>query len=70
MAKGPAVRWGVLISLVGAVGNLIDRLRWGAVIDFIDLRIFPPIFNLADLAIVCGVALLFWEVLSGEEAPA
>ena len=43
------------------MGNLIDRLRWGAVIDFADIRIF--VFNVADAAIVLGVALLFWEVL-------
>lgn len=61
MAKSPFVRWGVTISLVGALGNLFDRLRWGAVIDFLDLRVF--IFNVADVAIVFGVALLFWEVL-------
>lgn len=60
-AKSAFVRWGVLISFVGAVGNLIDRLRWGAVIDFLDVRIF--VFNVADAAIVVGVALLFWEVL-------
>lgn len=61
MAKSAFVRWGVVISFVGAVGNLIDRLRWGAVIDFLDIRIF--VFNVADVAIVGGVALLFWEVL-------
>lgn len=61
MAKSAFVRWGVLISLVGALGNLIDRLKWGAVIDFADVRFF--VFNLADVAIVFGVALLFWEVL-------
>lgn len=61
MEKSPFVRWGVLISFVGAIGNLIDRLRFGAVIDFADIRFF--VFNLADVAIVFGVALLFWEVL-------
>jgi signal peptidase II len=61
MAKSSFVRWGVLIALAGALGNLLDRLRWGAVIDFLDIRIF--IFNVADVAIVLGVALLFWEVL-------
>lgn len=60
-AKSAFVRWGVLISFVGAVCNLIDRLRWGAVIDFLDVRVF--VFNVADAAIVFGVALLFWEVL-------
>jgi signal peptidase II len=61
MAKSVFVRWGVLIALAGALGNLLDRLRWGAVIDFLDIRLF--IFNVADVAIVLGVALLFWEVL-------
>ncbi|NMB00658.1 MAG: signal peptidase II [Firmicutes bacterium] len=61
MAKSVYVRWGVTISFVGAVGNLIDRLRFGAVIDFLDIRLF--VFNVADVAIVTGVALLFWEVL-------
>jgi signal peptidase II len=61
MAKSSFVRWGVVIALAGALGNLIDRLRWGAVIDFVDIRIF--VFNPADVAIVLGVALLFWEVL-------
>jgi signal peptidase II len=60
-AKSAFVRWGIVISGIGAVGNLIDRLRWGAVIDFLDVRLF--VFNVADAAIVCGVALLFWEVL-------
>jgi signal peptidase II len=46
---------GLLIG--GALGNLADRVRDGAVIDFIDLS-FWPTFNLADTAIVVGVALL------------
>ncbi len=41
----------------GAIGNLIDRLRQGYVTDFIDLRVWP-VFNLADSAIVVGVAVL------------
>lgn len=61
MTRSAFVRWGVFIAFAGAIGNLIDRLRWGAVIDFIDIRIF--VFNIADAAIVFGVALLFWEVL-------
>ncbi|CAN5434081.1 N/A [soil metagenome] len=46
---------GLLIG--GAIGNLIDRVRDGSVIDFIDLS-FWPTFNVADVAIVVGVALL------------
>jgi len=44
----------------GALGNLVDRLRVGAVIDFIDLRVWP-VFNLADVAITIGVGLLVVE---------
>lgn len=46
---------GLLVG--GALGNLVDRLREGAVTDFIDFS-FWPTFNLADTAIVLGVALL------------
>lgn len=45
----------------GAVGNLADRVRDGAVIDFIDLPLWPT-FNLADASIVVGVLLLLFEV--------
>jgi signal peptidase II len=41
----------------GALGNLLDRIRADAVTDFIDVGAWPP-FNLADVAITCGVALL------------
>lgn len=47
----------VACLLGGALGNLVDRLRVGHVIDFIDLH-FWPIFNLADIAIVLGAGLL------------
>jgi signal peptidase II len=49
----------VAVGLVagGALGNLIDRLRTGEVTDYVDLPLWPP-FNLADAAIVAGVALL------------
>lgn len=46
----------------GALGNFIDRLRVGAVTDFIDFRFFP-IFNVADSCIVIGVILLGWCLL-------
>ena len=41
----------------GSLGNLVDRVRFGEVIDFLDFRIWP-VFNLADSAIVIGAALL------------
>jgi signal peptidase II len=41
----------------GALGNLVDRVLEGAVTDYVDFLAWPP-FNLADVAIVVGVALL------------
>ncbi|MDP2044528.1 MAG: signal peptidase II [Candidatus Omnitrophota bacterium] len=55
----------ISLSLIaaGAIGNLIDRLRFGFVIDFLDLRVWP-VFNLADSAITIAALLLSWELLS------
>jgi signal peptidase II len=50
---------GLGIALGGAAGNLIDLLRSGAVTDFIDPSWWPA-FNVADVAIVAGLALAFW----------
>ncbi len=50
----------------GAAGNVIDRFRFGAVLDFLDFHALGhhwPAFNLADSAIVCGVGLLLLENL-------
>jgi signal peptidase II len=49
------------LLLGGALGNLADRVRDGAVIDFIDLPLWPT-FNLADVAITVGVLLLLLDV--------
>lgn len=50
------------LVLGGAAGNLLDRVASGGVTDYLDLRVWP-IFNLADVAIVCGVALLVVNAL-------
>ncbi len=50
------------LILGGAIGNLIDRLRIGAVIDFLDFRIWP-VFNLADSCITVGAVLMAWQIL-------
>lgn len=49
------------LLLGGALGNLADRVRMGAVTDFIDPRLWPA-FNVADACIVVGVLILLWVV--------
>jgi signal peptidase II len=49
------------LILAGALGNLIDRLCFGYVIDFLDLRIWP-VFNVADSAITIGAAILGFKL--------
>ena len=56
------VRASLGLVLGGAVGNLIDRLRFGYVVDFIDLKVWP-VFNLADSAVTVGIVLLACFVL-------
>ncbi len=42
----------------GAIGNIVDRFHYGFVVDFIDLRWWPEVFNVADSCITVGVVLL------------
>lgn len=55
-------RYGTALLLGGALGNLIDRIRFGHVIDFFDFRIWP-VFNIADIAIVLGVGAIIYAIL-------
>jgi len=59
-------QWGLILVAGGALGNLIDRLNFGCVVDFIDLKIFP-VFNLADIFIFCGVVLILWKARGEKE---
>ena len=62
-------RWhltGLALLLSGAVGNLIDRVRFGAVVDFIKVYWWPT-FNLADVWIVLGVLVFAWQFLFRED---
>ena len=67
----PGEQWLIQISLGlqlgGALGNLVDRLCYGHVIDFIDFKVWP-VFNVADSSIVVGVAILaFYLLRYGED---
>lgn len=50
---------GIGMVLGGALGNAIDRVRYQGVVDFFDFRVWP-IFNVADIAICMGMALILW----------
>ncbi|CAP54533.1 signal peptidase II [Gluconacetobacter diazotrophicus] len=57
----------------GAVGNVIDRMHYGAVVDFIHAHAYGwswPVFNLADAAIDCGVAVLLFDSLTDRRSRA
>lgn len=68
-------RWMIVaLSLIlsGALGNLIDRLRFGEVVDFFDVYIKSyhwPAFNIADSAISMGAAVLIWQMITKRKEP-
>lgn len=58
--------WALSLILGGALGNVLDRIMYGAVVDFIDLHYGNwhwPAFNIADSAICIGAALIIWGEL-------
>ncbi len=62
----PVARTALWLVLAGAVGNVIDRLRFGAVVDFLDFHALGyhwPAFNVADSAIVVGAGLILLDSL-------
>jgi signal peptidase II len=77
LARTPSRLTALALGLImgGAIGNAIDRIAYGAVADFVLFHIRTPtwnfnwyVFNLADVAIVAGVAVLLYESLIGERA--
>jgi len=85
-----ALKWGLPLVLGGALGNVFDRIRYGFVVDFIDIRAdvihkgneliakyFPahqvtdhwPTFNVADIAICVGVALMAVDMFTSKRGP-
>jgi signal peptidase II len=69
--RSPWVQVGAGLLLGGAIGNIVDRLRLGYVVDFIQVGWFP-LFNIADSAISTGVAILaaYLIFVGDEPAPA
>ena len=63
------MKYAYALILGGALGNFINRVFYGSVIDFIDIKIFGydyPIFNMADIFIVVGVIVLVYDTWRGE----
>ena len=67
--RDPLLPVGVGFVLGGSVSNLVDRLRYGYVTDFLDLDYWPA-FNLADTFIVVGVGLLFLSFVAADRSSA
>lgn len=61
----PLLRIAIGLFVGGTAGNLLDRLRFGGVIDFIDFGWFP-VFNIADTALSFGVALIILYVIKNK----
>ncbi|MDP2921640.1 MAG: signal peptidase II [Candidatus Omnitrophota bacterium] len=59
--QNPLFNFSLILIISGAIGNLIDRVRFLYVIDFIDFRIWP-VFNVADSAITIGTVLLIFSL--------
>jgi signal peptidase II len=67
LAKQPLpMQAGAALFAGGALGNLIDRVRFGQVVDFLDFRVWP-VFNLADMAICAGAACILWNMLKTKQ---
>ena len=70
-----ALMWGLPLVLGGALGNLIDRIRYGFVVDFIDIYVHKaagpdshwPTFNVADVAICVGVGLMAVDMFTSRK---
>jgi signal peptidase II len=61
---------GYSLILTGALGNLIDRVRLGEVVDFIDVywgRYHWPAFNVADSLVCVGAAVMVWVIIQDEK---
>lgn len=62
---GPCVRAALTMIASGGVGNMIDRAVRGTVTDMFSFSIFPPVFNVADIFVTLGCALLVFGIFYG-----
>lgn len=63
------IHFGLMMVVAGALGNIIDRIFRGFVVDYVDTVIFGydfPVFNLADTLLVCGAVIIFIEACRKE----
>lgn len=70
LARGRLLVWSLALIVGGAIGNVIDRIRFGAVADFVDLHVAGwhwPAFNLADSSIAIGALLLVIDTMTSKE---
>lgn len=71
-AKRPMLATAIGLVIGGAIGNAIDRVRFGYVVDFVDVSgigFFPWVFNVADSAITVGMILLILDSFLSERKP-
>ena len=64
--KYPRLQVYLSLVIAGTIGNLIDRIFFGYVRDFIDLRVWP-VFNIADSLSVIGVLLIAYSLIKNED---
>ncbi|MBR5152907.1 MAG: signal peptidase II [Clostridia bacterium] len=64
------LKWGTALVYGGALGNLLERMAKGYVVDFLDFRLIQfPVFNLADIAVCVGAACLMIHFIFFDEKP-
>ena len=63
--KGKRVLYDISLAMIfaGGIGNIIDRVLFGQVTDMISFSIFPPVFNVADIGVTVGCALLLLDIV-------
>ena len=63
--KGKRKLYDISLAMIlgGGIGNVIDRIMFGSVTDMISFKIFPPVFNVADIGVTVGCMLLILDII-------